>query len=308
MQRNQPGTGRAGGSAVQRLRAMRLGRERHMAAATAMPVRAREEREAQARAVRARTADEEESEEEESGEEEEGEEDAATLSLVEDVLFSKEGEASKVEAAAVDGNDVKLLVLGFDGTLTMAGYVDPDKMARVEMSSSKYAEFRLKTEAEHVLNLGGEKQVAALKDLFERLQEFDVELRILSLGVKRAIMYALGLPKVDLLKYFSNDAAGRDGARIWGGDTPPLSDDKAYKGVVIEEWMEQLDLEWDEVVFVDDDPVNVDMPDKGSRNPGIARSLHPGHAILHDYSQLFSDDTLRRVEELCGLVDLEAED
>jgi len=288
-----------------------------MAAATAMPVRAREEREEEeaARAVHARTAAEkEEEEEEESGEEsdeddeegeEMGEEDAATLDMVEEIMFS--GEKDKVKADYVEGNDVKMVILGFDGTLTMAGYVDPVAMKRVEMTSRKYADFRLKSEEQHVYNLGGDKQIAALKDLFERLQAFDVELRILSLGTKKAIMYALGLPRVDLLKYFSDDKAGKDGARIWGGDTPPLSDDKSYKGVVIEEWMEELGLEWDEVVVVDDDSVNIDMPEKGTRNPGIAKSLHPGHAILHDYTTLFMDDTLRRVEELCGLVDLDAE-
>lgn len=244
-------------------------------------------------------------EEDEEGEEL-GEEDAATLDMVEDLMFS--GEKDKVVADHVDGNDVQMLVLGFDGTLTMVGYVDPVAMKRVEMTSRKYADFRLKTPEQHVLNFGGEAQIKALHELFERLQDFDVELRILSLGTKKAIMYALGLPKVDLLKYFSDDQAGKDGARIWGGDTPPLSDDKAYKGVVIEEWMQERGLQWDEVVVVDDDSVNIDMPEKGSRNPGIAKSLHPGHAILHDYTTLFMDNTLRRVEELCGLVDLEAEE
>jgi len=317
MQRRRPNCARAGNNApiLQRLQALRLGRARRMAAATAMPVRSREEREEAARAVRARTAAEEEEEEEESGEESEeedeegeemGEEDAATLDMVEDLLFS--GEKDKVEANYVEGNDVKMVILGFDGTLTMVGYVDPVAMKRVEMTSRKYADFRLKTPEQHVFNFGGEAQIAALKDLFERLQDFDIELRILSLGTKKAIMYALGLPQVDLLKYFSDDKAGKDGARIWGGDTPPLSDDKAYKGVVIEEWMEELGLHPDELVVVDDDSVNIDMPDKGTRNPGIAPSLERGHAILHDYTTLFMDDTLRRVEELCGLVDLEAEE
>jgi hypothetical protein len=318
MQRHRPNCARGGNNApiLQRLQALRLGRARRMAAATAMPVRAREEREEAARAVRARTAaEEEEEEEEESGEESDeedeegeelGEEDAATLDMVEDLMFS--GEKDKVVADHVDGNDVQMLVLGFDGTLTMVGYVDPVAMKRVEMTSRKYADFRLKTPEQHVLNFGGEAQIKALHELFERLQDFDVELRILSLGTKKAIMYALGLPKVDLLKYFSDDQAGKDGARIWGGDTPPLSDDKAYKGVVIEEWMQERGLQWDEVVVVDDDSVNIDMPEKGSRNPGIAKSLHPGHAILHDYTTLFMDNTLRRVEELCGLVDLEAEE
>ncbi len=319
MQRHRPSCARAGNNApiLQRLQALRLGRARRMAAATAMPVRSREEREEAARAVRARTAaEEEEEEEEESGEEsdeedeegeEMGEEDAATLEMVEELMFS--GEKDKVEANYVDGNEVKMVILGFDGTLTMVGYIDPGPPAkRVEMTSRKYADFRLKTPEQHVYNLGGEKQIAALKDLFERLQDFDIELRILSLGTKKAIMYALGLPQVDLLKYFSDDKAGKDGARIWGGDTPPLSDDKAYKGVVIEEWMQELGLEWDELVVVDDDSVNISMPDKGTRDPGIAKSLHPGHAILHDYTTLFMDDTLRRVEELCGLVDLEAEE
>jgi len=325
MQRRRPNCARAGNNApiLQRLQALRLGRARRMAAGTAMPVRSREEREEAARAVRARTAaEEEEEEEEESGEEsdeesdeegeegeegeEMGEEDAATLDMVEDLLFS--GKKDQVESNYVEGNDVKMVILGFDGTLTMVGYVDPVAMKRVEMTSRMYADFRLKTPEQHVLNFGGAAQIAALKDLFERLQDFDVELRILSLGTKKAIMYALGLKDVDLLKYFSDDKAGKDGARIWGGDTPPLSDDKAYKGVVIEEWMQQLGLEWDELVVVDDDSVNIDMPEKGTRNPGIAKSLHPGHAILHDYTTLFMDDTLRRVEELCGLVDLEAKD
>ena len=303
MQRHRPNRARVGGDApiLQRLQALRLGRERRMvAAATAMP--AGDKRKG------APSDDAEEEEEMEEGEEQLDEESKGWLGTIKDVLFSSKRE--KVEAHAVErdeSRDVKMLILGFDGTLTMAGYIDPNTTTRVEMTSRNYADFRLKSQQEHVWNLGGVEQIEALKDLFEKLQDFDIELRILSMGTKRAIMYALGLPEVGLLKFFSDDAAGKNGARIWGGDTPPLSDDKAYKGVVIEEWMQELGLHPDEVVVVDDDPVNIDMPDKGKRNPGIAPSLEKGHAILHDYSRRFIDGTMRIVEELCGLVDLDAE-
>ena len=297
MQRHRPNRARVGNDApiLHRLQALRLGRARRMAAATAMP--AGDKRKG------APSDDAEEEEEEQLDEEGKG-----LLGTIKDVLFSSKKE--KVEAHAVEKDetrDVQMLILGFDGTLTMAGYLDPKSMRRVEMTSRNYADFRLKSKQEHVWNFGGAEQIAALKDLFERLQDFDIELRILSLGTKRAIMYALGLPEVDLLKYFSDDAAGKNGARIWGADTPPLSDDKAYKGVVIEEWMQELGLHPDEIVVVDDDPANIDMPDKGKRNPGIAPSLERGHAILHDYNTRFIDGTMRIVEELCGLVNLDDE-
>ena len=176
-----------------------------------------------ARGRQAKGAPSDDAEEEEEEEEEQlDEESKGWLGTIKDVLFSSKRE--KVEAHAVErdeSRDVKMLILGFDGTLTMAGYIDPNTTTRVEMTSRNYADFRLKSKDEHVWNLGGAAQIEALKDLFEKLQDFDIELRILSLGTKRAIMYALGLPEVGLLKFFSDDAAGKNGARIWGGDTPP---------------------------------------------------------------------------------------
>ena len=59
----------------------------------------------------------------------------------------------------------------------------------------------------------------------------------------------------------------------------------------------------DEVVVVDDDPANIDMPDK-QRNPA-SRLAREGHGPA--LQPRFMDGTMRIVEELCGLVDLDAE-
>ena len=77
--------------------------------------------------------------------------------------------------------------------------------------------------------------------------------------------------------------------------------------MVVEDWMQIHNLDWDEVVFVDDDPKHVSYADKQGNQEGLDQILAPGHAIVHDHEYAFSDpncptDTYRVVEELLGLV------
>ena len=302
------------GPLLQRLQAMRIERSRRMAAATSMPVRGREEMAGgsssggkPAKKGKTRVVQDDDSS---------SDEDEKLSRGDEEVVFSGEQDEAPTLAYAEEDDYVKLLVLGFDGTLTLGGYIDETKKKKAMLSREDDPKaFKAFTKAElyeHVLNFGGENQVKALAGLFESLQEMDppVEVRILSLGQKAAIMKAL--KTVGLLKFFSDDEAGTDGARIWGDDTPPFDGENTYKALVIQEWMDELKLDPNEVVFVDDDPFNIMMPGKNKKF-GAANILAPGQAIEHPAAYSFTDknapggSTLRRVEELCGLVDLDAE-
>lgn len=300
------------GPLLQRLQAMRIERSRRMvAAATSMPVREREEggsssggKAAKKSKGKTRVVHDDDSS---SDEEEQSRGN-------EEIVFSGNQDRPATLTNAEDDDEVKLLVLGFDGTLTMGGYFDPEakKMKHMSARDEDAEAFMHAEDFEHVLNFGGINQIRALVKLFETLQdeEFGVELRILSLGQKRAIMH--GLEEVGLLKFFSDDEAGTDGARIWGEDTPPFDGDSTYKALVLQDWMDELQLGPNEVVFVDDDPFNIKLPGRNAKY-GAANILARGHAIEHPAAYSFVDkhtpggSTLRRVEELCGLVDLDAE-
>lgn len=199
---------------------------------------------------------------------------------------------------------VRLLVLDFDGTLTLSKEF---VVAGVETKalSTNLALFQNMTKEQHVENFGGSDTISEMKDLFDHILKLDVEIRILSKGNKEAIVHALD--KVGLVEYFtSTDENGDgDGDRVFGADTPlgfyyaeeepaeqdgeegeegeedvskqvKLSDDGMDKAAAIQGWRDNFELEMDEVAFLDNDIANLTDPETGME--GV---LDKGMYMLH---------------------------
>ena len=197
---------------------------------------------------------------------------------------------------------VKLLVLDFDGTMTLT--IIPRTGNRPPLENVTSDRTKLFTETmtkqNHIDNFGGQETVSMWEDLFDELLEVGVELRILSYGKKAPIVHAL--KQVGLINYFTS-ADGEEGDLVWGKDTPPLLDDEtAHKAYVIGTWMDDFNgetLDGAEVAFVDDDPAMIDTPLAGADNQGVQQILAGGHARLHQVG--FFEDTMQWIRDICGL-------
>ena len=194
---------------------------------------------------------------------------------------------------------IKMLIFDFDGTLTtlkMAGK-QPGDPPYEPVSSVEVPLFRMMDKADHVSLWGGQEQLDRIKALFEELAGFDIELRILSYGKKESIL--ISLKAVGLLEYFTSEG-GEPGDLVWGVDVPPMSTDaRLSKAHVIQNWIKEEGLHPAEVAFLDDDRNNIDAPEKGKDNQGVAQVLCVGHAELHQ-GAVFTDseDWIRNI---CGL-------
>lgn len=228
-----------------------------------------------------------EQEEEEEGEGEERRDDA-----------EEEGEEGE---PPLEDQYVKLVVLDFDGTMTMTIVPRTGKRPPLQdVTSDKVDLFKRMTKQNHIDNFGGQAAVDQWKALLQELIDHDIEVRILSYGKKEAIVHAL--EEVGLADYFTTFDAEL-GNLVWGRDTPPLlDDDQAHKPYVLGTWMDDFggsQLWAGEVIFVDDDPYNIDAPERGDDNFGVAPILAGGHARLHQTG--FYEDTIQWIRDLCGL-------
>ena len=213
----------------------------------------------------------------------------------------EEEEQSDAEHPCDDAEDkyIKVLIFDFDGTLTtlkMAGK-KPGDPPYEPVASVEVPLFRMMDKADHVSLWGGQEQLDRIKALFDELVGFDIELRILSYGKKESIL--ISLKAVGLLEYFTSEG-GEPGDLVWGVDVPPLSTDKRLsKAHVIQDWIDEEGLHPAEVAFLDDDRNNIDAPEKGEDNHGVAQVLCVGHAELHR-GAVFTDseDWIRNI---CGL-------
>jgi len=102
-----------------------------------------------------------------------------------DTDVSKDDDVEGDETDDMEGDDdeearhLNLLILDFDGTMTITMYKKNDKI--VEAVSDNTRHFQEMTEQEHMQNFGGLEQVVLMDELFKELQEvFGVDLRILS--------------------------------------------------------------------------------------------------------------------------------
>ena len=199
--------------------------------------------------------------------------------------------------------DVQLLVLDFDGTLTTNTFQPRANSvgitARLPAASGNVELFAGLTKEEHYSLYGGREVVEKMRKLFSKLRKVGVQMRILSYGKKEAIVKSL--ETVRLIKYFTSETDGAvPGDLVYGVDVPPLNEgEEMNKWVVVQEWMETYKLEADQVVFVDDDPSNIDEPEKGEENYGVAQALDPGYAKLHTGPNFLASEEY--IRGLCGL-------
>ena len=229
---------------------------------------------------------------------------AAEAKAKEEAKTAKEEEQeeeSDEEVPCDDADDkyIKMLVLDYDGTLTtlkMAGK-RPGDPPYEPVASVEVPLFRMMDKDDHISLYGGQEQLDRIKALFDELAGFDIELRILSYGKKESIL--ISLKAVGLLEYFTSEG-GEPGDLVWGVDVPPLStDERLTKAHVVLDWMKEEGLHPAEVAYLDDDRNNIDAPEKGENNQGVAQVLCVGHAELHQGSVFTdSEDWIRNI---CGL-------
>jgi hypothetical protein len=220
----------------------------------------------------------------------------------------EEEEEARADDAEEEGEEtpledqyVKLVVLDFDGTMTLTIVPRTGKRPPLtDVTSDKADLFKRMTKQNHIDNFGGQATVDMWDDLFDELLEIGVELRILSYGKKAPIVHAL--KQVGLINYFTS-ADGEEGDLVWAKDVPPLLDDEtAHKAFVIGTWMDDFngeELDGGEVAFVDDDPAMIDAPLAGADNQGVQQILAGGHARLHQVG--FFEDTMQWIRDICGL-------
>jgi len=210
---------------------------------------------------------------------------------------------------------IKLLILDFDLTMTTTTYpINKRGVAKRDVTADKTKLFTEgMSKQNHLDNFGGAERVERMKKLFDDVIDNGTELRILSYGTKEAIVHAL--EEVGLADYFT-EKDEELGNLVFGTDVPPLNDPPAEgedpdkvvdKLGVVAQWMDELDLNGDEVLFLDDDIANIRTPiELGSDDRGVAQILYPGHARLHPYG--YFEQSEPWIREMCGLPPPEAEE
>jgi len=203
---------------------------------------------------------------------------------------------------------IKMLILDFDLTMTTTTYpINKRGVAKRDVTADKTKLFTEgMSKQNHVDNFGGAERVQRMKELFDALIDNGTELRILSYGTKEAIVHAL--EEVGLADYFT-EKDEELGNLVFGTDVPPLNappaegedpDKVVDKLGVVAQWMDELDLNGDEVLFLDDDIANIRTPiELGSDDRGVAQVLYPGHARLHPYG--YFEQSEPWIREMCGL-------
>jgi hypothetical protein len=225
----------------------------------------------------------------------------------------KQAEEQEKEEEEEEGEEelappIKLLILDFDLTMTTTTYpINKRGVAKRDVTADKTKLFTQgMSKQNHVDNFGGEERVERMKELFDELIANGTELRILSYGTKEAIVHAL--EEVGLADYFT-EKDEELGNLVFGTDVPPLNDPPAEgedpdkvvdKLGVVAQWLDELDLNGDEVLFLDDDIANIRTPiELGSDDRGVAQILYPGHARLHPYG--YFEQSEPWIREMCGL-------
>jgi hypothetical protein len=202
---------------------------------------------------------------------------------------------SRQSTVSANSGEINILILDFDGTMTVETMVSITNFVGKATSDIKNL-FQSMSAEDHVRNFGGADAIEQMKQLFGRLLDIGVELRILSYGLNSNIV--LALTQVGLIDYFTEQGKA-PGSRVFGMDVPPLNEgDDVYKALAVQGWMDDESLQSDEIAFLDDDRENVDMPERGDDNTGVAQLLANGHARLH--TGPFSDSA-KWIEDICGL-------
>ena len=203
---------------------------------------------------------------------------------------------------------MKLLILDFDGTMTTTLALGPGNVPITNVNSTNVVLFRNMTQEQHIQNFGGPERLVRMMQLFDRLAEIDVQLRILSMGAAEAIIIALS--QAGLVKYFTTPG-GEPGNLVFGSDVPPLNDDEADKLDAVQGFMDDEGFGPQQVAYLDDDKAFIDDPDAGEGersadgeyeggNRGIALILETGHAKIH---QGYFEASQQWIEDICGLTE-----
>ena len=239
--------------------------------------------------------------------------ESVTDGLFDNLLGKRKMEEPEPEPEEEEGEEelappIKMLILDFDLTMTTTTYpINKRGVAKRDVTADKTKLFTEgMSKQNHMDNFGGEERVERMKELFDVLIDNGTELRILSYGTKEAIVHAL--EEVGLADYFT-EKDEELGNLVFGTDVPPLNDPPAEgedpdkvvdKLGVVAQWMDELDLNGDEVLFLDDDIANIRTPiELGSTDRGVAQILYPGHARLHPYG--YFEQSEPWIREMCGL-------
>ena len=163
----------------------------------------------------------------------------------------------------------KVVVFDFDSTLTCPLYLADKKVWAIadkpEVLASLTAEQRFE-------NFGGRDRIAMLQELLSTLHARNVELFIISIGYKEAIVPLL--EAVGLLEHFRLD-------QIFGQDSPELVNRNYVKGALIADLSQRYGWTKDDVLFVDDSEKH------------IKRAKTVAHTILVRPPTLGTDDIIR---------------
>jgi hypothetical protein len=143
-------------------------------------------------------------------------------------------------ASEGDTCGVKAMVFDFDSTISQ-----PHKIPRFAQwaIADKVDIMSTMTSAEIVTNFGGKERISALSVFFSALQASGIELFIISIGFKIALVPHLD--HVGLSSYFQSD-------RIWGQDCAELRAVKYVKAQLIHHIMTQNGWIKTDLLFVDD--------------------------------------------------------
>ena len=151
---------------------------------------------------------------------------------------------SNASGGSVPDEDISLIVINFDGTMTRAKpFVrDPElfEASKGFTTSESLRGFAQMTEAEHIANLGGAEEVAALKQFFEECRTANIQIYIVCDGKAKAANYAL-------------KEAGLHGlvtGVIGSTDEPFKTDPDIGKYAAIERLMKELKLRRTQVLWV----------------------------------------------------------
>jgi len=189
-----------------------------------------------------------------------------------------------------------MCIYDFDQTISSAHVFHKTQGASVEQIRDQYK----KKDFEDWFETS---RLTYLKEHFETLRSLGVELRIISFGLVDVIHYALKMVGLD--NYFEKDL-------IFGQDSPELQNVQGQKHRLIKQFMESLSLEKTQVVFVDDDPRNIEATNKDDvcltvyidQRKGMQKShIDQLNGYFNTLAQLFdfNDDGLLQHDEFIAI-------
>ena len=138
------------------------------------------------------------------------------------------------------GSPIKALILDFDSTISTPTFLQRTNCWCV---ADNLKLFQSMSAAEIVANFGGPERISTLQALLTALQRAGVQLYIVSIGMKAAIVPHLNA--AGLLQFFAEE-------KIWGQDCKELRELNFVKGQLIARLMQAQGWAHADVLFADD--------------------------------------------------------